>query len=108
MVLKFFNVVLEFSVGSYNRRLRVVHVHVSQKKGQKCCLLNFCTVDHFMLQAFQSHGLFHGLLYTSLYTWSDLMICFDSALCIIVAPNMLYSRIRFVQSELLPENQQHV
>ena len=27
---------------------------------------------------------------------------------IILAPNMLYSRIRFVWSEVLPENQQHL
>ena len=47
--------------------MEVVHVHVSQKKGKKCCLLSFCTVYHFMLQAFKSHGLFKNFMKISNY-----------------------------------------
>ena len=59
----FFKSPLMFAIPSKNDfSMEVVREHVSQKKGQKCCLLSFCTVYHFMLQAFQSHGLLKNFM----------------------------------------------
>ena len=61
-----------FAIPSKNDfSIEVVHVHVSQKKGQKCCLLSFCTVYHFMLQAFQSHGVFKNFMKISNYAYTS-------------------------------------
>ena len=51
-----------------------------------------------MLQAFLSHGLFQNFVKISNYAYTSAT----------VAPNMIYSRIRFVRSEVLLENQQHL
>ena len=67
-----------------------------------------------MLQAFQSHGVFKNFMKISNYALSmcntHQLLCIVCAriAAIIMAPNMLYSRIRFLWSEVLPENQQHL